>query len=84
MYLVYKSLENESMGLGNLDAHAFRSPGFFWVIRDFFRQYAQLFQQRRLYNAVISTATVNLAQQLCGSKIILQDELQDFQALTLL
>lgn len=65
---MYKSLENESMGLGNLDANAFRSPGFFWAIRDFLRQYRQLFQQRRLYNALISTSTVNLAQQLCGSK----------------
>ncbi|KAL6898860.1 MFS general substrate transporter [Trichoderma evansii] len=70
MYLVYKSLENESMSLGNLDANAFRSPGFFWVIRDFLRQYMQLFQQRRLYNALISTSTVNLAQQLCGSKTV--------------
>lgn len=72
MYLVYKSLENESMGLGDLDANAFRSPGFFWVIRDFLRQYRQLFQQRRLYNALISASTVNLAQQLCGSKQFLQ------------
>ncbi|KAL7923269.1 sugar transporter domain-containing protein [Trichoderma austrokoningii] len=70
MYLVYKSLENESMGLGNLDANAFRSPGFFWVIRDFLRQYRQLFQQRRLYNALISTSTVNLAQQLCGINVM--------------
>ncbi|EHK43777.1 hypothetical protein TRIATDRAFT_86874 [Trichoderma atroviride IMI 206040] len=70
MYLVYKSLENESMGLGNLDANAFRSPGFFWVIRDFLRQYRQLFQQRRLYNALISASTVNLAQQLCGINVM--------------
>ncbi|GFP55021.1 polyol transporter 5 [Trichoderma asperellum] len=70
MYLVYKSLENESMSLGNLDANAFRSPGFFWVIRDFLRQYMQLFQQRRLYNALISASTVNLAQQLCGINVM--------------
>ncbi|PON22028.1 hypothetical protein TGAM01_v209098 [Trichoderma gamsii] len=70
MYLVYKSLENESMGLGSLDANAFRSPGFFWVIRDFLRQYRQLFQQRRLYNALISASTVNLAQQLCGINVM--------------
>ncbi|KAM0456804.1 hypothetical protein ACHAPV_007095 [Trichoderma viride] len=70
MYLVYKSLENESMGLRNLDANAFRSPGFFWVIRDFLRQYRQLFQQRRLYNALISASTVNLAQQLCGINVM--------------
>lgn len=68
IYLVYKSLEQQAMGLGDMDPHAFRSPGFMWVMRDFLRQYMQLFQQRRLYNALISTSTVNLAQQLCGSK----------------
>ncbi|KAL7951280.1 MFS general substrate transporter [Trichoderma barbatum] len=70
MYVVYKSLEQNSMGLGDLDAHAFRSPGFTWVMRDFLGQYAQLFRQRRLYNAVISTSTVNLAQQLCGINVL--------------
>ncbi|TWU78179.1 hypothetical protein ED733_007710 [Metarhizium rileyi] len=45
------------------------SPGFFWVIRDFGRRFIQLFRNRRLYNAVISTSTVNLAQQLCGGEI---------------
>ncbi|EHK23342.1 uncharacterized protein TRIVIDRAFT_133172, partial [Trichoderma virens Gv29-8] len=70
LYVVYKSLEQQSMGLGDLDAHAFRSPGFVWVMRDFMRQYRQLFQQRRLYNALISTSTVNLAQQLCGINVL--------------
>ncbi|KAF3059180.1 Hexose transporter HXT8 [Trichoderma lentiforme] len=70
IYLVYKSLEQQAMGLGDLDEHAFRSPGFIWVMRDFLRQYMQLFQQRRLYNALISTSTVNLAQQLCGINVL--------------
>ncbi|KHO01020.1 sugar transporter [Metarhizium album ARSEF 1941] len=66
LYLVCKSIEQENMDFGDLDPHAMMSPGFFWVIRDFARQFAQLFQRRRLYNAVLSTSTVNLAQQLCG------------------
>ncbi|KAJ4862128.1 sugar transporter domain-containing protein [Trichoderma breve] len=52
IYLVYKSLEQQAMGL------------------DFLRQFTQLFQQRRLYNALISTSTVNLAQQLCGINVL--------------
>lgn len=47
---------------------AMLSPGFWWTMRDFLRQFRQLFQQRRLYNAIISSSVVNLAQQLCGSK----------------
>lgn len=56
------------MDSGDLDPQAMMSPGFFWVIRDFARQFVQLFQRRRLYNAVLSTSTVNLAQQLCGGE----------------
>ena len=68
--MVHKALDLENVGFGDLDENAALSPGFFWVIRDFFTQYRQLFQQRRLYNAVISTGTVNLAQQLCGGEWI--------------
>ena len=57
------------MGVGDLDANAVLSPGLLWVTRDFFKQFKQLFQQRRLYNAMISTSTVNLAQQLCGGEL---------------
>ncbi|KAJ6440983.1 sugar transporter [Purpureocillium lavendulum] len=64
LYVVHKALDLENVGFGDLDENAALSPGFFWVIRDFFTQYKQLFRQRRLYNAVISTGTVNLAQQL--------------------
>lgn len=69
IYLVYKSIEQENMDFNDLDANATRSPGFIWVMRDFARQFVQLFRQRRLYNAMISTSTVNLSQQLCGGKI---------------
>ncbi|ODA76026.1 hypothetical protein RJ55_08308 [Drechmeria coniospora] len=69
MYVVFKALEQEHVGIGDLDDHALLSPGFIWVIRDFFAQFRQLFQQRRLYNATISTSTVNLAQQLCGVNV---------------
>jgi hypothetical protein len=68
MYTVHKSIEEEYMGSVINNAHAKLSPGFWWTIRDFGRQFRQLFQQRRLYNAVMSTSTVALAQQLCGGK----------------
>ncbi|KAG5920758.1 hypothetical protein E4U42_006080 [Claviceps africana] len=66
MYLVYKSIQHENMDWSDLDPHARQSPGFIWVLRDFIRQFTQLFQRRRLRNALISTSTVNLAQQFCG------------------
>ena len=78
MYVVYKAIEQENMDFGDLDEHALKSPGFFWVIRDFLRQYFQLFEFRRLRNALISTSTVNLAQQLCGGEHI--DSRRDLRA----
>lgn len=68
MYAVYKSIEQEYIGLHE-ESHANQSPGFFWVIKDFLLQFKQLFQQRRLYNALMSAGTVNLAQQLCGVNV---------------
>lgn len=68
MYVVHKSIELENMDFSDLDSQAFRSPGFFWVMRDFTRHYLELLQYRRLRNAMISTSTVNLAQQLCGGE----------------
>lgn len=68
MYVVFKSIEQENMDFDNLDPQSMMSPGFLWVIRDFGRQFVQLFQRRRLYNAVIAASTVNLAQQLCGGE----------------
>ncbi|KFG82291.1 sugar transporter [Metarhizium anisopliae] len=47
LYLVSKSIEQENMDSGDLDPQAMMSPGFFWVIRDFARQFFQLFQRRR-------------------------------------
>lgn len=70
MYAVHKSIEQEYMGEVINNSHAKLSPGFWWTIRDFFRQFRQLFQQRRLYNAVMSTSTVALSQQLCGVNVI--------------
>lgn len=66
MYTVHKCIEQEYMGDVITNFHVGLSPGFWWAMRDFFRQWKQLFQQRRLYNALMSTSTVSLAQQLCG------------------
>ncbi|XP_044717245.1 sugar transporter domain-containing protein [Hirsutella rhossiliensis] len=71
LYLVHKALEQERVGISDWDPqNAALSPGFVWVTRDFFTQFKQLFQQRRLYNALISASTVNLAQQLCGVNVL--------------
>jgi hypothetical protein len=69
IYVVHKSIEQEYMGEVIHNTHAKLSPGFWWTIRDFFRQFRQLFQQRRLYNAVMSTSTVSISQQLCGGEL---------------
>lgn len=76
MYVVYKSIDQKNLDLSDLDPHACRSPGFTWVLRDFFGQYIQLFQRRRLRNTLISTSTVSLAQQLCGGKLFTIDQRQ--------
>ncbi|PHH80329.1 hypothetical protein CDD80_1968 [Ophiocordyceps camponoti-rufipedis] len=69
LYMVYKALEQERVGVLSWDPHVSLSPGFFWVMRDFLSQYGQLFRRRRLYNALLSACTVNLAQQLCGVNV---------------
>lgn len=69
MYAVYKSIEQESMGAMNQDPRSNLSPGFWWTMWDFCLAFKQLFQQRRLYNALISAGTVNLAQQLSGVNV---------------
>ena len=68
MYTVHKSIEQEYMGGHEINPYVNQYPGFRWAMRDFFVQFKELFQRRRLYNAVISTSVVNLAQQLCGGK----------------
>lgn len=69
MYAVYKSIEQETMAPMDQDLQANLSPGFWWTIWDFCMKFKQLFQQRRLYNALISAAVVNLAQQLSGVNV---------------
>lgn len=69
MYTVYKSIEQESMGSLSQDPNANLSPGFWWALWDMCMAFKQLFQQRRLYNALISAGTVNLAQQLSGVNV---------------
>ncbi|KAG6017284.1 hypothetical protein E4U43_001842 [Claviceps pusilla] len=41
MYVVNKSIEQENVDLSELDPHACQSPGFTWVLRDFFGQHIQ-------------------------------------------
>ncbi len=41
--------------------------GSFNRLLDFLTQYKQLFTETRLRNALLSSSTVALAQQLCGS-----------------
>jgi hypothetical protein len=71
MYTVHKSIEQEYMGGHEINPYVNQYPGFRWAMHDFFVQFKELFQRRRLYNAVISTSVVNLAQQLCGGKYIM-------------
>ena len=57
------------MGSLSQDPNANLSPGFWWALWDMCMAFKQLFQQRRLYNALISAGTVNLAQQLSGVNV---------------
>ena len=69
MYVLYKTIEEEYQALGwghgseqgARRGHKTASPGFS-------KRFLELFTTRRLRNALISSSTVNLAQQLCGSK----------------
>src|SRR3569833_3659317 len=70
LYLIYKSIQQENyiqddrnVGTTSLDPN-----GFLYTLLQYFSQYKQLFLQRRLRNALISSSTVSLAQQLCGSQ----------------
>ncbi|KAK2014399.1 hypothetical protein LZ32DRAFT_195727 [Colletotrichum eremochloae] len=64
IYLVHKSLEQEELPSGDVSSQSVQ--GFVVTIAGFFRQWRQLFLRRRLRNALISSSTVALAQQLCG------------------
>jgi hypothetical protein len=72
IYVVYKSIEVEDYlhpdsldGTTRLDG-----GGVLTLVWEYLTQYAQLFRERRLRNALISSCTVSLAQQLCGSMFI--------------
>ncbi|KXH67587.1 hypothetical protein CSAL01_03626 [Colletotrichum salicis] len=68
IYLVHKSIEQEEVpgGVANLKY----IPGFVSTVVGFLRQWRQLFLERRLRNALISSSTVALAQQLCGINVL--------------
>ncbi|KAK2049639.1 hypothetical protein LZ31DRAFT_562455 [Colletotrichum somersetense] len=68
IYLVHKSLEQEELPSG--DASSQSAQGFVVTITGFFRQWRQLFLRRRLRNALISSSTLALAQQLCGINVL--------------
>ncbi|KAK1761997.1 hypothetical protein QBC33DRAFT_602390 [Phialemonium atrogriseum] len=72
VYLVYKSIEQEYyLGADDLDhPERLASQSVLYRLAGYLRQYKQLFRVRRLRNALISSATVNLAQQLCGINIL--------------
>ncbi len=69
IYLVYKSVQLEEYG-EELDSKSQGDQvpqGFVAHLKDYILQFRQLFTVRRLRNALISSSTVALAQQLCGS-----------------
>ncbi|KAK2003988.1 hypothetical protein LX36DRAFT_666044 [Colletotrichum falcatum] len=68
IYLVHKSLEQEELPSG--DASSQSAQGFAVTIGGFFRQWKQLFLGPRLRNALISSSTLALAQQLCGINVL--------------
>ncbi|KAI2628465.1 hypothetical protein GGR54DRAFT_345421 [Hypoxylon sp. NC1633] len=71
VYLVYKAVQLEEYSDDfDRNDHSGRIPrGFFAHIKKYASQYKQLFTQRRLRNALISSSIVALAQQLCGINI---------------
>jgi len=68
IYLVHKSLEQEELPSGDVRSQS--AQGFVVTITGFFRQWKQLFLRRRLRNALISSSTLALAQQLCGINVL--------------
>jgi hypothetical protein len=70
LYLVNKAIEEEEYGdegwAGN--GSEFHRHGLLETLRQLAVRYRQLFTIRRLRNALISTSTVALCQQLCGSE----------------
>ncbi|KAI1175207.1 sugar transporter-domain-containing protein [Nemania sp. FL0916] len=71
VYLIYKSVQQEERTI-ELDSDARSSivpRGPLAHIRAYLTQFKQLFTQRRLRNAVVSSSTVSLSQQLCGINV---------------
>ncbi|KAI1441126.1 hypothetical protein F5Y02DRAFT_431428 [Annulohypoxylon stygium] len=66
VYLVYKSVQLEEY---SDDIDDGPPQGLFGYVRNYVLQYKQLFTQRRLRNALISSSIVALSQQLCGINI---------------
>lgn len=80
LYLIHKSVELdeyrasasevENAGMSHAKSGLTYANQFWTALVYCSRQYALLFTQTKLRNAVLSTCVVALAQQLCGSKHI--------------
>ncbi|KAI0138955.1 MFS general substrate transporter [Hypoxylon sp. NC0597] len=71
LYLVYKSVELEEYSNVDVESESDGVPhGLFAYIKNYASQYKQLFVERRLRNALISSSIVALAQQLCGINVL--------------
>ncbi|KAI6294441.1 hypothetical protein MCOR03_005793 [Pyricularia oryzae] len=69
LYLMHKSIEQEEyLGLPKTSKQMRR--GFFGRVVEYGMLTQQLFAERRLRNALISSSTVNFCQQLCGINIL--------------
>ncbi|OTA89268.1 hypothetical protein M434DRAFT_79571 [Hypoxylon sp. CO27-5] len=71
LYLVYKSVELEEYSNVDVESESDGVPhGLFAYIKNYVSQYKQLFVERRLRNALISSSIVALSQQLCGINVL--------------
>ncbi|KAK8034652.1 hypothetical protein PG993_009647 [Apiospora rasikravindrae] len=72
IYLIYKSVQLEEYSQ-DIDVESQEGPirrGLLSYIRGYLSEYADLATKRRLRNALVSSSTVNLAQQLCGINML--------------
>ncbi|KXJ89738.1 and other transporter-domain-containing protein [Microdochium bolleyi] len=71
IYLIYKSIQKEeSSNTGDLGHTSPSIPrGIKGHVQAYLRQYRDLFAKRRLRNALFSSSTVAIAQQLCGINV---------------
>ncbi|TLD19082.1 hypothetical protein PspLS_10007 [Pyricularia sp. CBS 133598] len=69
LYLMHKSIEQEEY-LGPPKTAKRMRRGFLGRVVEYVMLIQQLFEERRLRNALISSSTVNLCQQLCGINIL--------------